>query len=129
MTRFVLSLVLIAHLSSVCAASFAERVATAKEIESQKEADTYFKNRMFPAIGSLLGNAMKACTALPYANLEKFAVVADVTQTGKFINIDYQPRTNTAACVAEAVTGFYAPPPPTCESGDLPIVIEMSVVP
>jgi hypothetical protein len=40
------------------AATFAERVAIAKEIESQKEASDYFFGAFFPSVGPSMGGIM-----------------------------------------------------------------------
>lgn len=124
-----LSILLIVSSSSAIAATFSERVATAKDVELQEETSIYFRNNMYPAIGQELNQAMRECTSLPNANIEKFTVVADITQEGKFVNIEYEPKTNTAACLAKAMKTFHSPPPPTCDSGSLPIVINMTVAP
>ena len=109
--------------------SFSERVAIAKRIEAQKETADYFKTGMYPAIGPALASAMRDCMSRPGASTEKFTVVADVSQNGEFIHIAHEPKTNTAACLAGAMASFRAPPPPTCDCGDLPIVIDMSITP
>ncbi len=115
--------------SAAEATSFAERVALAKRVEEQKATAEYFKNGMYPAIGPSLASAMQECTSRAGASTEKFTVVADVSQDGQFTHIAYEPNTNTAACFAAAMELLRAPPPPTCDSGALPIVIDMSVKP
>lgn len=122
-----LAVLLIAVSSLTHAATFAERVAAAKETEKQPEAAAYFKDKMYPAIGQSLANAMRKCTAMANANVEKFAVVADVAASGKFVNVDYEPRTNTAACFAGDMATLPVPPPAKQGAPALPMVIEMSV--
>jgi len=109
--------------------SFDERVALAIKIEEQKATSEYFKNGMYPAIGPSLASAMRECTSRAGASTAKFTVVADVSQDGLFTHIAYEPNTNTAACLAAAMASFSAPAPPTCDCGELPIVINMSVKP
>ncbi len=111
------------------APAFAERVALAKKLEEQNATAEYFQNGMYPAIGPSLASAMRDCTSRAGASTEKFTVVADVSQDGQFTHIAYEPNTNTAACFAAAMELLRAPPPPTCDSSALPIVIEMSVKP
>lgn len=111
------------------APSFAERVALAKKIEEQKATAEYFQNGMYPAIGPSLASAMRECTSRAGASAKKVTVVADVSQDGQFTHVAHEPNTNTAACLAAAMASFRAPPPPTCDSGVLLIVIDMSVTP
>ncbi len=122
---FAVLLLIIAPLAQ--AATFAERVSAAHEVEKQPDAANYFKEKMFPAINNSLASAMRKCAAMPNANVEDFAVVADVTASGKFVNVDYQPRTNTAACFSAVMAGLLVPPPVKYGAPALPIVIEMSV--
>jgi hypothetical protein len=129
MKRSFFSIFLIASSPSAFAATFSERVATAKDVETQKETQIYFKNIMYPSLGPELRQAMQECTSLPNANIEKFTVVADITQEGKFVGIEFEPKTDTAACLAKAMTTFHSPPPPTCDGGSLPIVMNMTVTP
>lgn len=109
--------------------SFAERVALAKNTEKQKATTQYFQNEMYPAIGPSLATAMQECMSRAGASTEKFTVVANVSQDGRFMDIAHEPSTNTATCLATAMASFRAPPPPTCDYGVLPIVINMSVKP
>jgi hypothetical protein len=121
--------VLSCQASAADVSSFAERVALAKWVEEQKAASEYFQNGMYPAIGPSLASAMRECTSRVGASTQKFTVVANVSQDGQFTDIAHEPNTNTAACVAAAMASFRAPPPPTCDLGALPIVIDMSVTP
>ncbi|HRE16398.1 MAG TPA: hypothetical protein PLW86_04915 [Rhodocyclaceae bacterium] len=110
--------------------TFAERVALAKRLEEQSATTEYFQKGMYPAIGSSLASAMRECMSRAGASAVKFTVVADISQDGKFTHIAHDPNTNTAACLAEAMASFRAPPPPMCDCGSaLPIVIDMSVTP
>jgi len=126
---FIVFSVLAFQANAADGSSFSERVALAEKIEEQKATAEYFKNGMYPAIGPSLSSAMRECTSLAGASTAKFTVVADVSQDGRFTHIDYEPNTNTAACLAAAMVSFRAPPPPTCDCGELPIVINMSVKP
>ncbi len=109
------------------AATFAERLAAAKEVEKQPEAAAYFKDKMYPAISQSMLSAMRRCSAMPNANVDDFAVVADIAASGKFVNVDYAPRTNTAACFAGALATLPVPSPAKQGAPALPMVIEMSV--
>lgn len=112
------------------AATFADRVAIAKEIESQKEASDYFFGSFFPAIAPPMGGIMKMCLARDNANQEKFTLVANVTLSGELIDIDFEPKSNnTGACFASEFATLKAPPPPLCDCGVLPVVIDMAVKP
>jgi len=112
------------------AATFAERVAIAKEIESQKEASDYFFGIFFPSIGPSMGGIMKMCLSRDGANKEKFTLVANVALSGGIINVDFEPKSNnTAACFAGEFSTLKAPPPPLCDCGVLPLVINIGVAP
>ncbi len=112
------------------AASFAERVAIAKEIEYQKEASDYFFGSFFPTVGPSLGGIMKMCLSRAGANPNKFTLVANVALSGEIINVDFEPKANdTAACFAGELSTIKAPPPPLCDCGVLPLVINMGVKP
>lgn len=112
------------------AATFSERVAIAKEIESQKETSDYFFGTFFPSIGPSMGGIMKMCLSRDGANQEKFTLVANVALSGEIINVDFEPKSNnTAACFAGEFSTLKAPPPPLCDCGVLPLVVNMGVKP
>ena len=129
--RFLCAFLFIALASvDICAATFAERVAIAKEIEAQEAFSTYFFKSLFPAIGPTIGGMMKHCLSLPDASKERFTLVANVTQEGVLTDIDFEPKSNnTGACFAKAFATLTAPPPPLCDCGVLPMVIDMKVEP
>ena len=129
--RHLLLLALLLSTANVsAAASFAERVTIAKEIESQKEASDYFFGSFFPSVGPSLGGIMKMCLSRVGANQEKFTLVANVALSGEIINVDFEPKANnTAACFASEFSTLKAPPPPLCDCGVLPLVINMGVKP
>ena len=112
------------------AATFAERVALAREVESQKEASDYFFGAFFPSVGPSMGGHMKMCLSRDGANQEKFTLVANVALSGEIINVDFEPKSNnTAACFAGELSTLKAPQPPLCNCGVLPLVIDMGVKP
>ena len=112
------------------AATFTERVAIANEIESQKEASDYFFGVFFPSVGPSMGGIMKMCLSRDGASKEKFTLVANVTLIGEIIDVDFEPKSNnTAACFAGEVATLQVPPPPLCDCGVLPLVIDMGVKP
>lgn len=129
--RHLLLLALLLSTANVsAAASFAERVAIAKEIESRKEASDYFFGTFFPSIGPSLGGIMKMCLSRAGSNPNKFTLVANVALSGEIINVDFEPKANnTAACFAGEFSTIKAPPPPLCDCGVLPLVINMGVKP
>ena len=112
------------------AATFAERVALAREVESQKDVSDYFFGAFFPSIGPSMGGIMKMCLSRDGANQEKFTLVSNVALNGEIINVDFEPKSNnTAACFAGEFSALTAPPPPLCDCGVLPLVIDMGVKP
>ena len=116
--------------TSLSAATFAERIAIAKKIESQKEASDYFFGSFFPAIGSSMGGILQMCLSRNDANKEKFTLVANVALSGELIDIEFEPKSNnTGACFAKELATLKAPPPPLCDCGVLPVVIDMVVKP
>ena len=124
-------LVLLCSFATVgAAATFAERLKLAEKIEVQKEASEYFRRHFFPALGPSMGGIMKMCLDREGASKEKFTLIANVSSNGDLIDIDFEPKgNNTAACFAQEVGSLKAPPPPLCECGALPVVINMEVKP
>jgi len=108
---------------------FAERVATAKDIELQEPTQQYLQNAFYPVAGPVMSKAMRDCTNSQDANTKGFVIVADITQEGSLTRIDFEPKTNTAECFTRALVEVHVPMPPTCSSGALPIVIEMEITP
>lgn len=109
--------------------SFSERVALAKRAEQQKEISSYLYNEMFPAIGSNMSELMKSCLTKTNASVDKFTIVADVRESGRFNEIDFQPRTNTASCFAIGLASFQLPNTKLCQCGSIPVVLEMTIKP
>ncbi|RIX48281.1 MAG: hypothetical protein D3M94_05165 [Rhodocyclales bacterium GT-UBC] len=105
---------------------FADRVARAKQLEELQETQTYFSERMFPAIGTALAEAIRDCSADKEAAMNQVAVVADISPDGALSNIDHEPKTLAAVCLADAVAGFQVPPPPVQAGNRMPIVIEIA---
>ncbi|WGS84255.1 hypothetical protein [Methylomonas sp. UP202] len=108
--------------------SFDERVVLAKEVEARPSARHYLNETFYPAIGTL-GPVVQECLKQPNASTERFSLVADIDLAGKFINVDYQPKTVTAACFSHAIRDLTIHAPPTCDCARLPIVIEMNIAP
>ena len=130
MYRLCLLVLLCSFATTGAAATFPERVAIAKEVESQKAASDYFFGSFFPSLAPTMGGIMKMCLAREGASEEKFTLVANVSLDGDLIDIDFEPKANnTAACFAKEVGSLKAPPPPLCDCGVLPIVIDMAVKP
>lgn len=129
--RYLYILIAFLSFSSISvAATFAERIAIAKKIESQKEASDYFFGAFFPSIGPSMGGIMKMCLSRDGANQEKFTLVANVALSGEIINVDFEPKSNnTAACFAGEFSSLKAPPPPLCDCGVIPLVFNMGVKP
>jgi len=116
--------------TNLSAATFAERIAIAKKIESQKEASNYFFGSFFPTVGPSMGGIMQMCLELKGANKEKFTLVANVALSGELMDIDFEPKSNnTGICFASEFAKLKAPPPPLCDCGVLPVVIDMAVKP
>lgn len=109
--------------------SFSERVAVAKKAEHQKEIGNYLYKEMFPAIGSNMSELMKSCLAKANASVDKFTIVAEVKEPGRFNAIDYQPRTNTASCFADGLASLHLPSTILCQCGSIPVVLDMAIAP
>jgi len=109
--------------------TFAERVSRAKEIEQEESTQKYFKERMSPVAGPVIAEAIRMCTNHPCANTDPFVMVADITQEGTLTQVDFEPKTDSSECFANAVVRFRFPEPPTGANGTLPVVIEMKIAP
>ena len=130
MRHLYLLLALLGFINLSFAATFAERVAFANKTESQKEVSDYFFGSFFPVVGPSLGEIMEMCLSRDGANKNKFTLVANVALSGEIINVDFEPRSNnTAACFAGEFSTLKAPPPPLCDCGVLPLVINMGIKP
>ncbi|MFZ3018461.1 MAG: hypothetical protein WA056_08410 [Gallionella sp.] len=124
------ALLLVLFSTNLSAATFAERVAIAKKIESQQATQDYFLKGLFPVIGPAMGGIMNECLSHTDASVEKFTLVANVAESGQLVDIDVEPKSNnTAVCFAKAFATLTAPPPPLCDCGVLPVVIDMGVKP
>lgn len=109
--------------------SFSERVALAKKAEKQKEIGNYLYKEMFPAIGTNMSELMKSCLAKANASVDKFTIVADVKEPGRFNEVDYQPKTNTASCFAAGLASLQLPNTKLCQCGSIPVVLDMIITP
>jgi len=109
--------------------SFSERVALAKRAEQQKEIGNYLYKEMFPSIGTNMSELMKGCLAKANASVDKFTLVANVKEPGRFSEIDYQPKTNTASCFANGLASLHLPNTKLCQCGSIPVVLDMTITP
>jgi hypothetical protein len=110
--------------------SFEERYRLGGLAEENEPARSYIRDTMYRAIGPATANVMHDCLKPTGANTAPFKVVADLSGDGRFIHVAYEPKTDTAACFAAAMTSFQAPPPPpTQDGGPLPIAIYMTIAP
>jgi hypothetical protein len=125
----VLALLIIASRSSVEALTFGERAELARKAEDRQEVSGYLYQKLFPAIETALADAMASCTKNEAANLDSFTIIADIDNTGHFINVDVQPETNTSKCFAESLKKIGGPAPGKDAVTPLPIVIDMEVRP
>ncbi len=115
---------------AACAATapaFNERVEHARQLEGQPVPNTYLHQKFVPVANTLLkSRQMQGCTKAPDASKERFTMVFDVTREGKVADIDYQPRTNTAQCLAAVWAAAKLPPPPAGIEGGMSIYINWS---
>lgn len=109
--------------------TFAERVSRAKEIEQQEAPQKYLKESMSPVAGPAITEAIRVCTNHPCANTDPFVVVADITPEGTLSQIDFEPKTDSSECFANALARVRLPVPPTAANGTLPIVIDIKITP
>lgn len=109
--------------------TFEERRHLARILEDSEPARSYIYNKMFPAIGSTMADAMRDCLNSSEASSEAFSVVADVSQDGRFTHVAYEPRSNTATCFATAMSSFQVPSPPSGGETPFPIVFVMKIKP
>lgn len=111
------------------AKTFEERRYLAQMVEDSEPARSYIYGKMLPAIGSAMADAMRDCLKSSAASKEAFAVVADVSQDGRFTDIAYEPRSNTATCFVTAMSSFQVPSPPSWGEKPFPIALHMEVKP
>lgn len=111
------------------AETFEERRHLAQMVEDSEPARSYIYGEMFPAIGSAMADAMRDCLKFSAASKEAFAMVADVSQDGRFTDIAYEPRSNTATCFATAISSFQVPSPPSLGEKSFPIAFHMEIKP
>jgi hypothetical protein len=89
--------------------SFNERIELAKLAERSPEARDYASKYIFPAMATQMSKAMQACLAIRSANKEPFVLVADLQNSGALAKIDFEPKTNTAACFATQFKNLHLP--------------------
>ena len=125
-------LLLVCCLSAAAAQprTFEERRHIAQALEgNSKTVQGYLSSEMYPAIGSAMADAMRNCFERSGASSEPFSLVADVSQDGRFMQIAYEPKSNTAACFAKAISLFRVPSPPALGQESFPIVMDMTIKP
>jgi hypothetical protein len=110
--------------------TFEERRHLAQALEdNSKTAQRYLYSDMYPAIGSAMADAMLNCLKPSGVSSEPFSLIADVSRDGRFMQIAYEPQSNTAACFATAVSSFRVPSPPPFGQESFPIVMDMKIKP
>lgn len=106
---------------------FKDRIQRARALEHQPQPMAYMKKYLFPAMSSSLTRKLEDCLELPNANKDSFTLVADITQEGKMVDVDYSPPTNTAKCFATAFRLLELPRRATSDNAKLPILLEMKI--
>jgi hypothetical protein len=105
--------------------TFTERLERAKAVEGQPAPHEYIEKKIFAAMQTpAMKEKVAKCLKAPGTSKENFTLVADITKEGKVSGIDYQPRTNTAECLAAALSTMELPPPPASGNASLPIFID-----
>ncbi len=86
---------------------------------------------MFEAIGADLASAVNRCvTQTENADARPFALVANLSQKGRAMDIAVRPDTNVAQCLAKAYGLIKFPPPPKLPGRrTVPVVINLSIAP
>lgn len=128
-TAIVLLVTLVGTATANDLPAFAERVSRAKEIEKQEATQQYLKERMSQVAGPVITEAIRICTNHPCASTDPFVVVADITQEGTLSHVDFEPKTDSSECFANALARVRLPVPPTGAGSSLPIVIEIKITP
>src|SRR5271168_886181 len=120
----ILALTLLAH--AAWADDFTAR-ATAGRAASATAAGSKFDDSILP----MLGKAGAVCdppgTKLPAAELGQFALVGDITQAGKLINIAVKPQNPVSECFATQLARNSFNPPPRPDNATYPIVVQLNV--
>jgi hypothetical protein len=121
--------ILIAYLalSTVAfATEFDSRLTQAANAKATAEGSTYHQS-MGPAIGEAIGACVPAGSTLR-SNVGDFTLVAYVSQVGKPVSVEVQPKSAVALCFAAQFETAQLPPPPSVASrSGFPIAVKMSV--
>ena len=120
---------LVAASEPVNATDFSKRVAYADSLEAKPAVLSFFRETLYPDIGSNMSTAMRDCTSVPDANTATFVILLDITDGGMFENVAVQPMTNTAECFASAMVRLRLPTPPSVLPRPLTLGIKMTVKP
>lgn len=109
---------------------FAARVMQGRLVEAGNTGATYQK-QLWARINDPFATALKACiVSNTPADKSPFTVVADVSPDGKPRQIDVQPATPVATCLATSLGKMTLPVPPKLpDSATYPIEIDVSIVP
>lgn len=106
--------------------NFQERVEKAKSVELTREFQEYASKLLFPDITSKVSQPMQECLLPANASKEPFVIVADLSASGEILNVDFEPKTNTATCFIASFRKLRFEPP-AFTKGPLPIYIEMDL--
>ncbi len=109
------------------APAFKERVRRAQAVEREAESRAYLEKHLVPALGAV-EKQVQGCLHVPGSSKEDFTLVANLAKNGALADIDYQPRTNTAQCIAGVMGKVkVTTPPATQDAAGLPIYIHWNL--
>ena len=114
------------QLSPAAGADFHARVTQAKLAEGAATGPAYQK-QFWDRIGNATTDAYKSCIkSNTPADKGPFTLVADVLADGRLANIDVQPQTPVAKCMAGQFSSWSLPAPPA-QPAPYPIEIDFSI--
>jgi hypothetical protein len=105
---------------------FEMRLAAGNKALSSSEGQTY-EQSLSPAIQSAMTKCLSPVT--PYTG--QFALIGNVSKSGKVTSVEVRPIDDISQCFAERIKESTLPVPPVSSEGieAFPITIEMNIIP
>ena len=120
----ILALTLLAH--AAWADDFTDRAAAGRAA-SATPAGSKFDDALMPMLGKAGAFCDPPGTKLPAAELGQFALVGDITQAGKLINVAVKPQNPVSECFAAQLARDTFDPPPRPDNATYPILVQLNV--
>jgi hypothetical protein len=124
--QLVIILLLVASSHEAFSDDFEMRLAAGNKALSSSEGQTY-EQALGPAIQSAMTKCLSPVT--PYTG--QFALIGNVSKSGKVTSVEVRPIDDISQCFAERIKESTLPVPPLSSEGieAFPITIEMNIIP